>query len=416
MHENVNQMVEHLFRHEAGKLTAVLTRLFGFPNYDIARDIVQEALLAALQNWPHHGIPDNPAAWLTTIAKNKTLDFLRRQQTFQNLAPEITSQYQSEETMQARVDELFLDHEIEDSVLRMMFACCHPALPMEGQIVLILRTLGGLSIPEISKAFLSNDETTNKRLYRTKEKIRSESIPLEVPLGDKLTERMDGVLKALYLIFNEGYNSQHPDLLIRQDLCDEAIRLVFLLCRHPLTDLPKTNALLSLMCFQASRFDARQDAEGNIILLPYQNRTLWNQGLIQRGNYFLNKASHGQQISSYHLEAAIASYHAQAGSFEQTNWQAILYLYRLLEQMAPSHVVTLNKAIALGFSEGPQSGIAALLALKDFDKNHYYHVALGDFYAKIEDNATARAHYETAIQLTSSKAEWKLIWDKIDAL
>lgn len=414
--ENVNQLVDHLFRHESGKMIAVLTRLFGFPNYDTARDIVQETMLAALQQWSRHAVPDNPVGWLTHTAKNKTLDLLRRQKTLRQLTPELTYQHQTEEAMQSQIDVLFLDDEIQDSQLRMIFACCHAALPVEAQITLILRTLCGLTIPEISQAFLSNDENINKRLYRAKEKIRSQTIALEVPTGNELLERLEAVLKAIYLLFNEGYYSKNSGASIRYDLCDEAMRLASLLTQNSLTNLPKVGALLSLMCFQASRLEARQDNENQIILLQNQDRNKWNTALIQRGQFFLNTASKGNELSSYHLEAAIASYHAQAESFEKTNWQAILSLYGLLEQVAPSAVVSFNKAIATGFAQSPKRGIEALLALKGFDSNHYYHVALGDFYTKMQDFKTAKNHYETAIKNCTSQAERKLIWDKMEAV
>jgi RNA polymerase sigma factor (sigma-70 family) len=293
----VNQLAEHLFRHESGKMLAVLTRLFGFPNYDLARDVVQDTLLAAMQHWKLHGIPDNPTGWLYATAKNKVLDRMRRDKLFAEISINIAHEIQSEQQMQQHIDHLFLDHEIEDSQLRMMFACCHPSLPPEAQIALILRTLCGLSIPEIAKAFLSNDENINKRLYRAKEKIRSTPIELEVPTGDELVPRLEAILKAIYLLFNEGYNSQNPDQLIKKELCDEALRLGRLLTQHTYTNLPKTSALVSLMYFQASRFDARLDDEGNMVLLAHQNRQKWNSAMIAEGVAFLNKASEGQEIS-----------------------------------------------------------------------------------------------------------------------
>ncbi|WP_428668332.1 RNA polymerase sigma factor [Runella sp.] len=412
----VNRMAEHLFRHESGKMLAVLTRLFGFSNYDTARDVVQDTLLAAMQHWKLNGIPENPTAWLYATAKNKVFDRLRREKVFEEISPDIVDELRSEQQMQQHIDHLFLEHEMEDSQLRMMFACCHPSLPPEAQITLILRTLCGLSIPEIAKAFLSNDEAINKRLYRAKDKIRTTSIELEVPSGDALPARLDTVLKAIYLLFNEGYNSQHSEQLIKQELCEEALRLGNLLSEHRYTALPKTAALLSLMYFQSSRFDARQDKEGNIILLAHQNRQQWDRIRINKGVEFLNKASYGPEISAYHLEAAIASYHAQAENFESTNWQAITYLYRLLEQINPGITVQFNKAIAIGFAEGPQKGINALLELKGFEKSQYYHTALGDFYAQLKENTIAKQYYEAAIQLTESKIEWQLIWKKIEKL
>ncbi len=410
----VNRLAEHLFRHESGKMLAVLTRLFGFPNYDTARDVVQDTLLAAMQHWKLNGIPDNPTGWLYTTAKHKVLDRLRKEKFFEEISPNIAYQLQADQQMQLHIDHLFLEHEIEDSQLRMMFACCHPSLPPEAQITLILRTLCGLSIPEIARAFLSNDETINKRLFRAKDKIRTTPIELEVPSGNELLPRLDAILKAIYLLFNEGYHSQNPDRIIKQELCEDAIRLGTLLSQHHFTNLPKTSALLSLMYFQASRFDARQDEEGNIILLAHQNRQKWNQDMIDKGVGFLNQASQGSEISTYHLEAALASYHAQADSFGNTNWQAISYLYRLLEQINPSIMVQFNKAIAIGFADGPKRGIDALQQLKGLEKNQYYHTALGDFYVQLQENTTAIHHYQTAIQLTTSKAEWQLIWKKIE--
>lgn len=410
----LNQLVDHLFRHESGKMVAVLTRLFGFKNYDIAQDIVQETLLSALDNWKLKGIPENPTAWLYSVAKNKTVDMLRREKLFDEIAPEIAHQTQNDERMQNRIDHLFLDNEIEDSLLRMMFACCHPALPIEGQIALILRTLCGLSIEEVAKALLSNPENINKRLYRTKDKIRAENIELEVPIGNELLDRLDDVLRVIYLLFNEGYNSTSTDLVIKKDLCEEAIRLGHLLINHSVTNQPKCRALLALMYFQASRFDARIDDEGNIVLLQFQNRHKWNKELISNGFYFLNQSSEGNEISEYHIEAAIASYHARAESFEATHWQAILVLYRMLDQIKPSPIVKFNQAIAIGFVENPQKAIEALLSIEGLENNQYYQSALGDFYTKLNDAQNARQHYEKAIKLTKSKAEWKLIWDKIE--
>ncbi|MFN8355025.1 MAG: sigma-70 family RNA polymerase sigma factor [Spirosomataceae bacterium] len=407
----INQLTDHLFRHESGKMVAVLTRLFGFPNYDLARDLVQDTLLAALSHWKLHGVPDNPTAWLYAVAKNKALDYLRQQQRHEvhRLAYEATEQ----EATFSEVDRLFLEHEVEDSVLRMMFACCHPSLPTEAQIALILRTLCGLSIGEIARAFLSNEETIQKRLYRTKEKIRSATILLEVPTGNELTKRLDGVLKAIYLLFNEGYNSQLSDLLIRQDLCLEAMRLAELLSNHAHTNQPQVNALVALLYFQASRLEARLDATNQIVLLEHQNRNLWNRGYIKKGEEYLDKASEGSHLSEYHLQAGIAYYHASAPSFEQTNWKAIAYLYHLLIQMNPSPTVQLNRAIAIGFSESPQRGIEVLQNLTGLEKNHYYHAALGDFYVKSKQIEAAKIAYQQALQFCVSNAERALIEGKI---
>ncbi len=405
----INSLTDHLFRRESGKMVAVLTRLFGFSNYDLARDIVQDTLLAALHHWKLHGIPDNPTAWLYSVAKNKTIDWLRREKLVAEHSDEIAYQISGDGAVSAQVDSLFLDYEIEDSVLRMMFACCHPTLPAEAQIVLILRTLCGLSVGEIARAFLSNEETIQKRLYRTKDKIRSENILLEVPTGNELAKRLDGVLKAIYLLFNEGYNSQSSDLLIRQELCTEAMRLAELLSNHAHTNQPQSNALLSLLYFQASRFATRLDAEGHIILLEHQDRSLWNQDFIAKGSDYLERASEGTQLSEYHLQAAVAYYHATATSFATTNWKAITYLYHLLVQLNASPMIQMNRAIAIGFAESPQRGVEELLKIKGLEKNHYYHTALGDFYAKSKQTEAAKTAYQQAIQFCVSTTERALI-------
>src|SRR5436190_5847174 len=249
----VNRIVDHLFRHESGKMVSVLSRLLGLQNLQTAQDIVQDTLLQAMNTWSYNAIPENPSAWLYRVAKNKAIDFLRRQKKFKEITPQYSYLLQSEYSLASTLNNLFLENEIQDSQLRMMFACSHPAITEESQIALTLKTLCGLNTNEIARAFLTNEETINKRVYRAKEKIRQEKIELNVPQGHELPERLDVVLKSLYLLFNEGYNSSQPDHLIREDLCQDAMRLVYILTTHTLTNLSRTNALLSLMCFQASR-------------------------------------------------------------------------------------------------------------------------------------------------------------------
>lgn len=397
-------------------MVSVLTKLFGLSNTETAQDIVQETLLTALHAWKLGNIPDNPRAWLYRAAKNRALDHLRRHRTWQdkiapNLAPELDD-IPGEE----HLDALFLDSEIADSQLRMLFACCHPTLPLEGQIALILKTLCGLSVVEIASAFLTNKDTIEKRLYRTRERIRQERILLEVPLGAELPPRLEGVLKAVYLLFSEGYHSASSDAVIRHDLCDEALRLADLLAHHPMAGLPKTHALLSLLCFQASRFDARLDADGQIILLENQNRSHWNQSLIARGFAHLTRSAGGGEVSEYHLEAAIASYHAQSESLEKTNWQAIFYLYQLLWQRQPTPIVAFNRAIALGYANGVSAGLDALLAIETLQDNHFYHAALGDFYRKSGATDMARTAYEAAKKLAVLLREKQVLEEKISNL
>jgi RNA polymerase sigma factor (sigma-70 family) len=240
MHEQkVDVLVGHLFRREAGKMTAVLTRLLGFGNFESAQDIVQDTLLKAVTVWKYKGIPDNPPAWLYTVAKRKAIDALRQYKLRESIHQSISEALQSEWTLSPTVHQLFMDNEIEDSQLRMIFACCHPSIPYESQLSLTLKTLCGLSVSEIARNFLTTEETIAKRLYRAREKIRSEKIDMEVPSGDELTQRLEAVLHTLYLFFNEGYNSSHPEQLIRQEMCEEAIRLALLLTRNPITNVPE---------------------------------------------------------------------------------------------------------------------------------------------------------------------------------
>lgn len=414
----LQQSVEHLFRHESGRMLSVLVRLFGFRQVEIAEDIVQDTLLAALETWKLSGPPEQPRAWLYRTAKNKAVDFLRRERNFNDkVAPNFALKTGRENTSQnAWLDAFFLETEIEDAQLRMMFACCHPDFSPDNQLVLILRTLCGLSTREIAATLLLPDDTVSKRLLRTKEKIKQSNLPLEVPIGSALLPRLDAVLQAVYLLFSEGYKSSSDDAVIRRELCEEALRLGHLLVRHPATDQPKTHALLSLMCFQASRFEARLDAQGDIILLENQDRSRWSQPLIKAGYDYLKRATQGNHISEYHIEAAIASYHASAQTFEKTNWKAIFYCYDLLLKIAPSPFIALNRAIALGYAEGPKAGVEALLSIGELSQNHLWHVALGDFHQKNGTTTEAETAYRQALTLAHVSAERRIIEEKLALL
>lgn len=409
----INITVDHLFRRESGKMISVLCRLLGFENIETAQDIVQDTLFQAVSTWPYSGMPPKPEAWLYRVAKNKAIDYLRRNKILKSITPQYVQLQQSEYALSSAVYNLFLDDEIEDSQLRMMFACCHPAIPAESQAVLILKTLCGLDVHEIARAFLSNNETIAKRLYRAKEKIRKENISLDVPPPALLPSRLDTVLQCLYLLFNEGYNSSHADTLIREDLCADALRLCKLLCENNRTALPKTFALTSLMCFHVSRFAARLDDKGNIILLKYQDRSQWNYFLIEKGNEYIDRSSTGEEISHWHLEAAIASLHASARSFEQTDWKKIYSLYAMLCHINPSPVTALNKAIAACYAVDYTTGLNELLSLLHLEKNYLWHAALGDAYLHLDDKEKAKQSFTAAIGLTTSKAEINLLHDKI---
>lgn len=410
-----NQLVAHLFRHEAGRIASVLTRMLGFDRLDLAEDMVQDTMMQALQSWRFQGIPDNPRAWLYRVARNKALDVIRRENRFERIRSDVEylHQHKAIETM---ANVYFFDDEITDSQLRMLFAICHPAIGVESQMAMCLKILCGLSVQEIAGAFLTTDETIAKRIYRAKEKIRQDGIRLEVPAGPHLASRLEAVLKSIYLLFSEGYNSSNPDQLIRRDLCEEAMRLCLLLTQTPQTRQPAVDALLALMCFQTARFDARTDQNGSIILLANQDRSRWNQALIQQGHTYLNRSAEGTEPSEYHLEAGIAMLHCTASSCETTDWPTILLYYDLLLTLKPSPVVRLHRAVVVAKVIGLRQAIGEIVNLPELDTMHYYHAVLADLYEQNDQADPARLHYQRAIQLTSSTAEKELLQRKLNRL
>lgn len=411
----VHQTIDHLFRHESGKLVSVLSKLLGLQHLETAQDIVQDTLLQALSTWTYNGLPNNPSAWLARVAKNKAIDYLRRGKNFQvNIAPQYSYLLRSEYVLAPTISQLFQEDEIQDSQLRMIFACCHPSIPPESQIALALKTLCGLSGTEIARTFLTNEEAINKRIYRAKERIRNEKIELELPSLNDLPIRLDAVLKCLYLLFSEGYNSSHPDRLIKEELCEEAMRLVYLLTQHQITNTSKTQALLALFCFQTSRLQARLDDKGNIILLKYQDRNKWFQPLIRKGFYYMDLAvTEPFDTSVYHLEAAIASLHASAKSFEETAWKSICFLYEQLYRVQPTSIIALNKAIASGYAHDKKNALQQLKEIKGLENYYIYHTSIGEVYYELNDKTEARKYYTTALKLTTSKQEQQLLEAKI---
>jgi RNA polymerase sigma factor (sigma-70 family) len=409
----VEETLDHLFRQESGKMVSVLSRLLGMQNFEIAQDIVQDTLVQAMSTWSFNTVPVNPTAWLYRVAKNKAIDFIRREKRFRELTPEYTYLLESEWGLSSTVHQLFLENEIPDSQLRMMFACCHPAISPESQVALTLKALCGLSAGEIAKAFITSEETISKRIYRAREKIKAEKIELDVPSGNELPIRLDAVLQSLYLLFNEGYNSSHPDHLIREDLCQEAMRLCMLLTEHKITNYPRVKALLSLMCFQSSRLSARLDDKGNIILLKYQDRSKWYRPLIQKGFDYLDASAEPFETSPYQLEAAIASQHAAAPSFEKTDWTGIYRLYEMLYQLQPNAVVALNKAIASAYAISKEAALQALLLIKGLENHHLYYASLGEIYLELNDKVSAKKYFEKAVCLTASQSEKQLLQKKI---
>jgi RNA polymerase sigma-70 factor (ECF subfamily) len=404
--EEISGVVEHLFRHEAGKMVATLTRIFGIEHLSLAEDVVQEALARALQTWPFYGVPKNPSAWIMRASRNLALDVVRRRKVFQNKQAEIIRLMDRQST--APDEAIFSEDEISDDRLRLMFVCCHPAIPADAQAALALKTLGGFGVREISRAFLTSDAAIAKRLTRAKQKIREAQIPFEIPAGEELAPRLESVLQSLYLLFNEGYKASTGDNLVREELCDEAIRLAELLVQHRAGNQPKTHALLALMLLNAARFPTRLDSEGNLLRLKEQDRTRWDQTMIARGMSRFAQSAAGDELSEYHLQAGIAACHCAAKDYESTDWRQILSLYDRLTEFDQSPVVALNRAVAFAKIHGPQAGIAAVAAIRSSQKLKSYYLlyaVLGEFESQLDHKQTAAEHFRRSFELAETKSE-----------
>jgi RNA polymerase sigma factor (sigma-70 family) len=415
----VTQVVEHFFRHEAGKMISTLTRIFGIEHLNRAEDVVQETLIRALQTWPYYGVPKNPSAWITQVAKNLALDLIRRDKIFRNKENEIVHLMEQVSADSKSADNGTGENGISDDRLRMMFTCCHPHVPQEMQVALALKTLCGFSPAEIARAFLISEAAVAKRLTRAKQRIREARIAFEIPADAELIQRLDSVLQTLYLLFNEGYKASGGEQLIRAELCHEAIRLVALLAQHPAGNCPPVHALLALMLLNGARLPARLDAEGNILLLEEQNRSQWDQSMIARGMYHLLEASAGDKVSEYHLQAAIAACHCAAPNYESTDWPRILSLYDRLIEMDDSPIVALNRAVAVANVHGPRAGIEAVEAIHGREQlNGYYllYAVLGEFEADLDHREAAMNHFRKALELATMKSEQILLTKRIQEL
>ncbi|HKH59512.1 MAG TPA: sigma-70 family RNA polymerase sigma factor [Flavitalea sp.] len=403
-----DELIPHLFRTEFRKISAVLCRHFGIGHLEIAEDITSETFLAALETWTYKGIPENPTAWLYAVAKNKTKNYLTRNQIYNR---KITEEIKRTSSDPHEIDIDLSDKNISDSQLQMLFALCHPSIPAESQIGLALRILCGFGIEEIATAFLTNKETINKRLFRAREKLRLENVQIEFPRRAQISKRLETVLTTLYLLFSEGYYSESQDAVLREDLCLEAMRLTQLLIDYEITNVPKVNALFSLMCFHASRFKARKDPTGELVLYHDQDETLWNQELISKGAYYLHIASQGSEVSKYHLEASIAYWHTIKADTKE-KWENILQLYNRLLQTEYSPIAALNRTFALSKANGKQEAIKEAEKLKLAD-SHYYFALLGELYTDI-DNTKARHNFEKSLSLAKTLADKQTIQKKID--
>lgn len=402
----VSQAVEHLFRHEAGKMVATLTRIFGVEHLSLAEDVVQEALARAMQTWPFYGVPKNPAGWIMRASRNLALDVVRRQKVFREKEAEIVRLMERDNP--APDAAIFREQEIADDRLRMMFVCCHPQVPADAQAALALKTLCGFDVAEISRAFLTTEAAIAKRLARAKQKIRAARIPFEIPAGEELARRLDGVLQSLYLLFNEGYKASSGEKLVREEVCHEAIRLTGLLAEHAAGNQPRTHALLALMLLNAARIPTRVDGEGNLLRLQEQDRSCWNQPMIARGMFHLARSAAGEEITRYHLQAGIAACHCAARDYPSTDWRQILALYDRLVECDDSPVVALNRAIVVANIHGPAAGLNAVAAIRDLKKlKTYYllHAVRGEFEAQLNHAPAAADHFRRSVQLAEIKSE-----------
>ena len=397
------ELIPHLFRTEYRKIVSVLCKVFGIQYIEIAEDIVSDTFLLAAETWGLNGLPKNPTAWLYTVSKNKTKDILKHQTVFtQKIVPEL--QHTSNYSQEVEID--LSNKNINDSQLQMMFAICNNCISAEAQIGLSLNILCGFGAEEIADAFLSNKETIYKRLTRAKEKLRTENVKIELPPLSEINQRLDNVLITLYLLFSEGYYSSSQNNTLRKDFCIEAMRLNVMLIDNEQTNTPSANALLALMCFHASRFEARTNQQGDLILYDDQDENLWNNELIQKGQYYLKQAANGKKISKYHVEAAIAYWHTQKMNTNE-KWENILQLYNKLLQIDYSPMAALNRTYALAKTNGKKAAIIEAEKLK-LEDSCFYHSLLGNLYEDI-DNQKAQQHLLTAFSLTKVDADKKNI-------
>ena len=408
---------EHLFRREAGRMVAALTRIFGLHNLALAEDVVQDAFCRALQIWQLRGVPDNPSAWLMQTAKNRAIDVLRRERTARKFAPELERLFESEWTLVPTVTELFGATAIKDDQLRMMFSCCDPRLSEQAQVALVLQLLCGFTAHEISHAYLSGRAAIEKRITRAKKVLAGSKRLFDLTDSD-FAPRLAAVQRALYLLFNEGYHGSSTRAAIRVELCREALRLGVLLLEHPLAATPATYALCALMHLDAARLPARIDADGGLTSLFEQDRSRWDARLVAKGEKLLERSASGSELSEYHVEAAIAAVHARSARAEDTDWEGIVRLYDTLMSIRPSPVVALNRAIAIAQAEGPERGLAAIRAIEQPDRLQmypFYWAALGELELRRSSREQAREHFRTARQRARNAMERRFLDRRIEA-
>lgn len=403
-----NQLIPHLFRTEFSKIVAVLCKTFGLTNIQLAEDITSDTFLKATETWGLKGVPKNPKAWLYIVAKNNAKDYFKREKLFQQkIVPEIKHTNQHSNTFELDLSE----NNIIDSQLKMLFAVCNPIISKDGQISLALRILCGFGIKEIATALLSKTTTIKKRLQRAKQTLRKNNIDLTFPPQKEMVKRLDNVLSVLYLLFNEGYYSTTSEKSVKKELCIEAMRLLYMLLNNVPTNQPKVNALMALFCFHSSRFEARTNQQGELILYENQDREKWDFELINKGNFYLQQSSKGEEITKYHLEALIAYWHARKKVNQKEKWGNILKLYNRLIQIEYSPVTALNRTYALAMASGKEIAIKEALKINLVD-NHLYHSLLAELYHGM-NTKKEKEHLQFALDLVTTKNDKKILLKKL---
>lgn len=413
----VRALVEGLFRREAGRLVARLARIFGPEHLQLAEDVVQDALLEALRHWSFHGAPRDPHAWLVRVARNRALDRVRRDARLSREAEQLEAWNDAALASSSEQPQEF--DTPSDDELAMIFACCHPALSRDARVALTLKTVGGFGVAEIARAFLESEAAAAQRLVRAKSKLRDEHIEIAIPSGAELLERLDSVLDVVYFLLNEGLAAHSGDALIRGDLVREALRLSSQLASNPLTSTPRSHALAALTHFHASRVGARVDAAGGPLLLEEQERSKWDRGLIARGFEHLQRAAAGGELSELHIEAGIASQHALAATWEDTDWSAILRWYDLLAARNASPIVLLNRAVAVAKLHGASAGLRELEALEKAPALAKYYLLpsiKGEFLRQLDRKLEAATCFRSALALCQSGPERAFLERKLREL
>jgi RNA polymerase sigma-70 factor, ECF subfamily len=409
------ELLEHLFRHQAGLIVARLTRLLGPAHVGLAEDAVQEALLRALQTWPYRGAPDNPAGWLFRVAQNVAIDAVRRDHAFGEKRESIVAELKR--AAEIGLPDADLEAQLRDDQLRMIFMCCHPELSRDARVALSLKTIGGFSVREIARAFLCDEATIAQRLVRAKRLIRDRRLTLDLPAGAELAERLDAVLDVIYFMFNEGYAAHDGADLIRQDLCLEALRLGRLVASASCAT-PRAHALVALMALQAARLPARVDGTGDLVLLADQDRSRWDEGLIAMGFHHFDRSMIGDDVSEYHVQAAIAATHTRAPDPQSIDWPLILHFYDQLLSLNPSPVVVLNRAVALAKVRGPAEALSALDPLETDPALKHYHLLLaarGQLLLELDRRTEAADCFRSALECACSEPERRFLKRKLES-